>query len=255
MSRRYAIISDVHSNLEALGEVLKSIDARRHETLYCLGDIVGYGPDPARCTDIVRRRCAETIRGNHDEALFYGADQFNPLARASIKFTRERLRPKLLRGRGQMERWEWLRDLPPSFRKGDALFVHGSPRDPINEYVYQEDVFFNADPKLKEIFEATESLVFCGHTHIPVIIRSDLRFFTPTSATHEHTLEPGLKYIINCGSVGQPRDGDNRACWVEVEDDVIRHHRVPYDYTRTQAKIGRISLLDEYLASRLAKGL
>lgn len=255
MADRFAIISDIHSNLEALQEVLAEIDQRDHSTIFCLGDVVGYGPDPESCSDLVRARCEKTIRGNHDEALFSGAERFNPFARAAIRFTRERLKPGLLRGKACSERWEWLRTLPLSFRRGDLLFVHGSPRDPVNEYVYQEDVYFNVEPKLREIFEATEHVVFCGHTHVPVIMRSDLKTFAPAGDVFEHRIESGYKYIINCGSVGQPRDRDPRACWVEVEGDIVRHHRVPYDFNITAAKIQKIPLLDEILGTRLAKGM
>ncbi len=255
MSVRYAIVSDIHSNLEAFVEVLKDIDERDHETIYCLGDIVGYGPDPEACTDLVMERCAKTIRGNHDEALFTGAERFNPFARAAIRYSRERLKPGLLRGRHAADRWDWLRNLPLTFRVGEGLFVHGSPRDPVNEYVYQEDVFFNAEPKLREIFEQTEHVVFCGHTHMPVIIRSDLKTFPPNDEQPEHELLPENKYIVNCGSVGQPRDRDPRACWVEVEDNMVRHHRVPYDFNKTMDKINKTPLLDEILGTRLAKGM
>ncbi|HMS17563.1 MAG TPA: metallophosphoesterase family protein [Planctomycetota bacterium] len=255
MQDRFAIISDIHSNLEALTEVLKEIDRRQHETIYCLGDVVGYGPDPEACSDLVRSRCERTIRGNHDEALFSGAERFNPFARSAIRFTRERLKPGILRGRVATERWEWLRGLPMMFRRGQAIFVHGSPRDPVNEYVYQEDVYFNAEPKLQEIFSATEQIVFCGHTHVPVYIRSDLKTIVPTGECFEHQIEPEFKYIINCGSVGQPRDRDPRACWVEVEGDTVRHHRVPYDFSTTAGKIQKIALLDEILGTRLSKGM
>lgn len=255
MADRYAIVSDIHSNLEAFTEVLKDIESRGHDLIYCLGDIVGYGPDPEPCSDIVMERCEKTIRGNHDEALFTGAERFNPFARAAIRFTRERLKPGLLRGRHAAERWDWLRNLPLTFRRGNSLFVHGSPRDPVNEYVYQEDVFFNAEPKLREIFEQTEHVVFCGHTHMPVIIRNDLKTFVPRDEEPEHELLPEKKYIVNCGSVGQPRDRDPRACWVEIEDNIVRHHRVPYDFTSTMEKINKAPLLDEILGTRLAKGM
>ncbi len=255
MDDRFAIISDIHSNVEALTEVFADIDRLGIEKTYCLGDVVGYGPDPEHCADLVRLRCEATLRGNHDEALFTGADRFNPFAKAAIRFTRERLKPGLLRSRTGVERWEWLRSLPFSFRRGAALFVHGSPRDPVNEYVYQEDVFFNADSKLREIFEQTELVTFCGHTHMPVVIRSDLRTFVPKDGDETYRLDRAVKHIVNVGSVGQPRDRDPRACWVEVTGDVITYHRVRYDFTKTQAKIEKQPLLDEILALRLAKGM
>jgi diadenosine tetraphosphatase ApaH/serine/threonine PP2A family protein phosphatase len=255
VSDHFAIISDIHSNLEALTEVIADIDRRGIATIFCLGDVIGYGPDPEACVDIVRARCEKTIRGNHDDAIFSGADRFNPFARAALRFTRERLKPGLLRGRSSTDRWDWLRTLPFSFRRGGLLFVHGSPRDPVSEYVYQEDVFFNAEPKLREIFDQTETVVFCGHTHIPVVIRSDLRTFVPQDGSAEYRLQPGMKDIVNVGSVGQPRDRDPRACYVEVEGALIRFHRIPYDFEATGRKIRKIPLLDEILAIRLTKGM
>ncbi|HYC76527.1 MAG TPA: metallophosphoesterase family protein [Planctomycetota bacterium] len=255
MANRFAIISDLHSNTEAVGAVLAHIDERKIKTIYCLGDVVGYGPEPEAVCDVVRKRCAFTIRGNHDDALFNDAKRFNALARDAIKYTRERLRPGFLRGRECNDRWDWLRNLPLYQRKGSFLFVHGSPTDPVNEYVYQEDVFFNADGKLKPIFEATEQATFCGHTHLPVIIGSDLKTWTPKDDASEFKLQPGVKYIVNVGSVGQPRDRDSRSCYVEVDGDVVRYHRVPYDIESVQRKILAIPALHELLARRLAEGI
>lgn len=254
MADRFAIISDIHSNLEALTAVIEDIDHRGIIQIFCLGDVVGYGPDPEYCADLVRARAEKTIRGNHDDALFSGGERFNPFAKAAIRFTRERLKPGLLRSRQSVERWEWLRTLPFHFRRGASFFVHGSPRDPVNEYVYQEDVFFNADPKLREIFEQTELVTYCGHTHMPVVIRSDLKTFLPRDGASEYRLDPSVKHIVNVGSVGQPRDRDPRSCYVEVDDMVIRYHRIAYDHTKTAAKIQKHPLLDEILGLRLSKG-
>lgn len=255
MQERYAIISDIHSNLEALRAVLADIDARGLRTIYCLGDVIGYGPDPEVCVDLVRTHCERTVRGNHDEALFSGADHFNAFARAAIRYTRERLKPRLLRGRGAAERWEWLRSLPLRFRIGEALYVHGSPVNPINEYVYQEDVFFNADTKLRRIFEHTDLVAFNGHTHLPVVITSDMQTFVPRDEEASFSLEPGRKYLVNVGSVGQPRDRDTRACYLEVAGSTVHYHRVAYDFRVTAEKINRIPQLDEILGLRLGKGM
>jgi predicted phosphodiesterase len=256
VSQRFALVSDVHSNVEALSAVFDDIAARGIPVVYCLGDVVGYGPEPDVTSDMIRDKCAETIRGNHDDALFNdGQARFNPLAREALRFTRDKLKPGLLSGRAANQRWEWLKGLKRYFRDGDALFVHGSPNDPINEYVYQEDVFFNADTKLKTIFEATERVVYCGHTHLPVVIGSDLKTFVPKGERLEHRLKPKLKYVVNIGSVGQPRDRDPRACYVEVDGDLIRYVRVPYDLKKTQAKIRAIPLLNELLAQRLEEGI
>ncbi len=255
VSARFALISDIHSNVEALTAVFADIDTRGIPVVYCLGDVIGYGPEPEPTCDMVRERCAETIRGNHDDALFNDARRFNPLARDALRFTRERLKPGFLSGRAVTARWEWLRNLKRHFRDGDALFVHGSPNDPVNEYVYQEDVFFNADNKLRPIFEATDHVTFCGHTHLPVIISSELKTFVPKADDLEFRLKSDVKYIVNIGSVGQPRDRDNRACYVEVDGDVIRYHRIPYNIAATQAKIRAIPMLNELLARRLEEGV
>jgi len=256
LSSRFALVSDVHSNVEALTAVFKDIAARGIDRIYCLGDVIGYGPEPDVTADMIREKCKDTIRGNHDDALFNDAQQrFNPLAREALRFTREKLKPGLLAGRGASQRWEWLKGLKRYFRDQDMLFVHGSPNDPINEYVYQEDVFFNADTKLRPIFEATERVTFCGHTHLPVVIGSDLKTFVPKGDNLECRLKPNVKYIVNIGSVGQPRDRDPRACYVEVDGDMIRYVRVKYDFKATQQKIRAIPLLNELLAQRLEEGI
>ncbi len=255
MNTRYALVSDIHSNVEALTAVFADIASRNIEKVYCLGDVIGYGPEPEVTCDMVRERCLDTIRGNHDDALFNDARRFNPLARDALRYTKEKLKPGFLSGRATTARWEWLRNLKRHFRDGDALFVHCSPNDPVNEYVYQEDVFFNADSKLRPIFEATDHVTFCGHTHLPVVIGSDLRTFVPSAEGMDVQLKPDLKYIVNIGSVGQPRDRDNRACYVEVDGDFIRYHRVKYNIAGTQAKIRAIPVLNELLARRLEEGV
>jgi len=256
LSSRFALVSDVHSNVEALTAVFKDIAARNIARVYCLGDVVGYGPEPDVTSDMIRDKCKDTIRGNHDDALFNdGQQRFNPLARDALRYTREKLKPGLLGGRNATQRWEWLKNLKRYFRDKDALFVHGSPNDPINEYVYQEDVFFNADTKLRTIFEATERVTFCGHTHLPVVIGSDLKTFVPKGENLEFRLKPKTKYVVNIGSVGQPRDRDPRACYVEVDGDLIRYARVPYNFRATQEKIRAIPLLNELLAQRLEEGI
>jgi len=255
LPEHFALISDLHGNLEALTRVLEEIQKNGVETLFCLGDVVGYGPDPEACVDLVRERCAATVRGNHDEALFSGADHFNVLARDALHYSREKLKPRILRGRRSAERWEWLRSLPLRLRKGEALFVHGSPVEPVSEYVYQEDVFFNADTKLKRIFEHTDLVTFNGHTHLPVVIASDLQTFVPHGASSSFVMEAGKKYLVNVGSVGQPRDLDPRTCWVEVAGRKITWHRLRYDYKATMQKINRAPLLDEILGLRLARGM
>ncbi|MCB9833438.1 MAG: metallophosphoesterase family protein [Planctomycetes bacterium] len=251
----FAVISDVHSNIEALTAVLADIDARGLDPIYCLGDVVGYGPDPEACIDLVERRCKVTIRGNHDEALFSGADRFNPYARHAIDWTKSRIKPGLFRGRATTRRWRFLQELPLDHREGEHYFVHGSPRDPVNEYVYREDVFFNAEGKLRTIFKTVDRLLFIGHTHLPVVISDALETFVPGEQGFEIALQPGRKYLVNVGSVGQPRDRDVRACYVEVDDDLVRYHRVAYEVEAVVKKIGANPALDSVLGSRLLVGM
>lgn len=257
---RYAIISDIHSNQAALEVVLADIEQRGIEKVFCLGDVIGYGPDPEWCADQVRERCAVTIRGNHEEALFKGPARFNAVARDAIKFTRDRLRPRMLRGKHTSERWSWIEGLPEMHRHNRALLVHGSPNDPINEYVYQEDITFGAKTKLRRIFNQTDMVTFCGHTHLPVVIsRIDgaLATFVPRGEESEFVYEmrEDAQYIVNVGSVGQPRDRDSRSCYVEVDGTRIIYRRLEYDISATQAKIAKVSLLDEFLGLRLERGM
>jgi diadenosine tetraphosphatase ApaH/serine/threonine PP2A family protein phosphatase len=252
---RFAIISDIHSNAEALAAVLADIEGRGIDRIFCLGDVVGYGPDPESCVDTIRARTEFCLLGNHDKALFFGADRFNPYARAAIDWTRERLKPGFLRAKAQTQRWRYLEELLIEKKIGDLYFVHGSPRDQVNEYIYREDIFFNADGKLKEIFALIDRILFCGHTHLPMVVTEQMRGFTPADGQSEFRLSPATKYIINVGSVGQPRDKDVRSCYVEIDGDIVKFHRVRYDFDAVIEKISRISALDPILGTRLREGM
>lgn len=258
---RFALISDIHSNAEALGAVLRDIEKRGIKRVLCLGDIVGYGPRPEECVDLVRERCDFSLMGNHDKALFQGAARFNPYARGAIDWTRERLEPTRwgVKKKVKTDRWGYLQKLEVRVNEKDLAFVHGSPRDPINEYVYREDIYFN-DGKLREIFSMFERLLFVGHTHLPMVLASDMTFHGPESMSaakdeEDVRLAPDKKYIINVGSVGQPRDRDCRACYVEFDDDVVRFHRVTYDIETVIAQINEIRALDAVLGTRLRDGM
>lgn len=249
-----AVISDIHSNREALDAVLGSIDGTAGvDRVYCLGDVIGYGPEPEYCIDRVRERCQVCLLGNHDEALFAGAHDFNPYARGALEFTARRLRPGLLASQAKRARWAYLKSRPTSFREGPYLWVHASPRDPVREYVLATDGLL-APEKLEGIFRCFEGWAFCGHTHQPGIFRRDLRFEAPPANGAWLELPAGESCLVNVGSVGQPRDGDNRACYVYVEGNRVRWVRVPYDFAKTQQKILSIPELDEVLARRLAIG-
>lgn len=251
---KLALVSDLHSNKEAADAVFAHIRAQGIQTMVCLGDIVGYGPDPEHCVDLVRGHAEATVLGNHDEALFHDAADFNPHARLAIDWTRDKLRPRWWSSSERKSRWRWLSQLPHTHRIGRYTFVHGSTRDPVREYVLSTDGFLNPS-KLRGIFDSFEGVAFCGHTHHPGIHSEDLRF-QGLEGADEFTaaLPEGQKHIVNVGSVGQPRDGDNRACYAVLTDETVTWHRVAYDYRATMDKILATGSLHEILARRLALG-
>jgi diadenosine tetraphosphatase ApaH/serine/threonine PP2A family protein phosphatase len=258
----FALISDIHSNLPALTAVFDRIDALGVEEVNCLGDIVGYCAEPEPCVRLVMNRCKWTLMGNHDWGLFHGASEFNPLAGEALAYTRKVLKPGWLAYRKRAV-WDFLKNLPD--RKADHgwLFYHGSPRNPIMEYVLRSDEHFDPD-KLKGIFSRINRPGFVGHTHYHGITRSDSTqlagAFQPVAVAHfipatedVHTFELDGSCVVNVGSVGQPRDGDRRACFAVVRDNQVEIHRVEYDYSRTQDKI-RSAGLHPALADRLGRG-
>ncbi len=251
---KLAIISDLHSNREALEAVFGDIRRRGLTELVCLGDVVGYGPDPEFCVDLVRGHTRWCLMGNHDEALFRDASDFNPHARGAIDYTRRRMQPRWWSSSETRARWKWLRQLPLRMTVGRFLFVHGSPRDPIREYVLSTDGILNPD-KLRSVFACFDGIGVAGHTHQPGIHDEDLRFQALNGAD-ELTIpfQPGRKYYVNVGSTGQPRDGDSRACYAVLEDHQVTWYRVNYDYRTTMDKIQRTGVLSEILARRLAVG-
>ena len=136
-----ALISDVHANLEALTAVLEDIRQQGITEIYCLGDIVGYGPNPCECLDEVMKLSQVTILGNHDQATLFDPDGFNPVALQAVYWTREQLESSNGSPTQINKRWDFLGERPRTHTEGDFLFVHGSPREPTNEYVFPEDVY------------------------------------------------------------------------------------------------------------------
>lgn len=251
---RFAVISDIHANLEGLRAVYASIEAAGVEWIFCLGDIVGYGMDFEACTDLVRERCRLVLRGNHDEALINGPRDFNPVARDTILYTRDCMKPGLFSSPAKRARWQFLKRLPLSYREAPFAFYHASPRDPLKEYVMRTDVAF-AREKLQDIFRSFERICFVGHTHQPGVIMKDpeFRFYEPAEGRARFRFA-GRKALVNVGSVGQPRDGDNRASYVIVEGDEVVFMRIPYDFETTMRKIASNPNIHESCATRLAVG-
>jgi predicted phosphodiesterase len=245
-----ALISDIHSNLEALHAVLEDIRKQDVSEIYCLGDIVGYGPNPRECVDLVME-CKVVLLGNHDQGAMFDPDGFNPSAERAIFWTRAQLESPSEDRHRKEKRWEFLAERPRSHREEGFLYVHGSARNPLNEYVFPEDIYNQR--KMERIFALVERYCFQGHTHVPGIFTESLQFHSPDEIDFCYKLN-GRKTLCNVGSVGQPRDGDWRACYVLLEDETIRYRRVEYDIEATIRKIYEVPDLENFLGDRLRDG-
>ncbi|HMC66392.1 MAG TPA: metallophosphoesterase family protein, partial [Gemmataceae bacterium] len=224
-----AIISDIHSNLEALQAVLQDIAKQPVEDIYCLGDVVGYGPNPRECVDLVTQ-CKVCLLGNHDQGAMFDPEGFNPPAERAIFWTRAQLESPGESRQVKERRWEFLAERPRTHRDEGFLYVHGSARNPLNEYVFPEDIYNQR--KMERIFALVERYCFQGHTHVPGIFTETLQFHSPEEVDGVYQLD-GRKTLCNVGSVGQPRDGDWRACYVLLDGETIRYRRVEYDIDTT----------------------
>jgi predicted phosphodiesterase len=250
-----AIISDIHSNLEALQAVIKDIEKHQVEAIYCLGDVVGYGPNPRECIDLVMA-CKVVLLGNHDQGAMFDPDGFNPPAERAIFWTRGQLEAPGDNREAKERRWEFLAERPRSHREDGVLFVHGSARNPLNEYVFPEDIYNQR--KMERIFALVERYCFQGHTHVPGVFTEQLpedlyQFHSPEDVDYAYRLD-GRKTLCNVGSVGQPRDNDPRACYVLFDGETIRYRRVEYDFETTIKKIYAIPDLENFLGDRLRDG-
>lgn len=254
-----AIVSDIHGNEAALVAVLEDITQRDCDDIYCLGDIVGYGPSPRACVDFAMEFSA-CILGNHDQGVLVDPEGFSSGAERAIFWTRAQLRQPLdpnqsdyeEQFRLQQKRWDFLCELPRTIRENDVLYVHGSARFPLSEYVFPEDVL--NPKKIFGIFELIPQCCFQGHTHVPGIITESGQFKRPDEVEAGYEIHGKEKLMVNIGSVGQPRDGDPRACYVTLEDDVVRFHRVEYPVDEVANEIRSINELDEFLGDRLLQG-
>lgn len=324
---RIAIVSDIHANLAAFEAVLSHAKAIGYDSMVCLGDVVGYGPDPLECVDLVRQSCDWSLLGNHDFAALYEPTNFNPVARNAAFWTRQQVfdattKPAQMekaladlsarRAAGQIDAADYdkraamLRD-PKS--RVDFLFsisprqvmldryicVHGSPTRPVNEYLFPTDAEQNVHriercfrlltlPGSNGTMQGVSALV--GHTHVPGFFLEDREFAGSSGGSrgrndvsiewvgvppdilswtpNEGDLPKGMRFILNPGSVGQPRDRDPRASYVMLEagdsaaSDRFTFHRVEYDIARTQRKLHDLRSagadLDPWLAERLELG-
>ncbi|MBI4835550.1 MAG: metallophosphoesterase family protein [Planctomycetes bacterium] len=256
----FAIVSDIHSNLEALQAVVKDIQDQNIKDIICLGDVIGYGPNPGECIDIVRN-FKMVLMGNHDEGLIEEPVGFTLRARKALEWTRNQLKPNWLSPKIKKDRWKFIETLPNIHQDGDVLYVHASPRQPTTEYILRTDCDdqFGGAGKLDEIFSMIKHVCFVGHTHDPGIIPKEddngkYKFLAPDEINYTYEIKEGVKVIVNDGSVGQPRDGDNRACYVIFDGKTISFRRVPYDFNITAEKIFKETGLERYFGERLALG-
>lgn len=234
-----AVISDVHSNIEALSAVFSELEQTGIERVICLGDIVGYGADPDDCLHLIKDKCEVVIRGNHDSAVS-GSDEyssFNPEAEEAIYWTRNRI----------SEEWKsYLESLPMIFEENGIIYVHASPHKPErwSYIVSREDALF-------EFRYFKGSAAFIGHSHLSGIFCHDGDTFD-----NEVILNEEKRYIINVGSVGQPRDGNSNAAYAVYDDKLksVNINRVAYNVESAAEKIIDAGL-PNFLSSRLTAGI
>ncbi|MEO1236839.1 MAG: metallophosphoesterase family protein [Planctomycetota bacterium] len=248
-----AIISDIHGNVDALNTVMADIEARGIEQVVCLGDIIGYGPDPTACLDVVMDRCVFAMMGNHDFAVLYEPTSFNTSAEQASFWTRKQFEDEPDADK-RRKRFEYLGNLLIRRWYDGALWVHASPRRPINEYIFPDDVVA-APNKMQAIFDRIETRAFCGHTHVTGVFTDEPDFYPPSDLGESaYAFRDDEKCIVNPGSVGQPRDRDPRASYAVLHDDRVEFVRLDYDIQAVIDKIAAIPDLSDFLGQRLLDG-
>jgi diadenosine tetraphosphatase ApaH/serine/threonine PP2A family protein phosphatase len=242
--KRVAVISDVHGNDVALETVLADIDALGVDAIWCLGDVVGYGPQPTRCCELVRVRADLCLVGNHDLAALgkVPTEDFNPDAAAATEWTRAAL---------SEEARAWLDSLAPTATADGVQLFHASPLDPVWDYV------LTAEGALLSLRLTDAPVVLVGHSHVPLAISLDGDELAGGYAPGGHEVElNGARWLLNPGSVGQPRDGDARAAWLclDLPSGRAEFRRLEYPICRVQQQM-REAGLPSALADRLAHGV
>ncbi len=240
---RVAILTDIHANLPALEAVLKAIDDANVQERWCLGDVVGYGAQPDECARLVSERCDLCLVGNHDLAVTGEIDTevFSASAAAAVEWTRENSAAETL---------EFLKGLRPEDQGREVGLYHASPRDPVWEYV------LSLDQALECMKEQEHDVSLIGHSHIALYFSEGASRPEGGQAPADHTLELSEgRWLINPGSVGQPRDGDPRAAWLELDTDkkTATYRRVAYEIDSAAEAI-RTAGLPGMLADRLYIG-
>jgi len=248
----YAVLSDIHSNLEAFSRVLERIDALDVARIICLGDIVGYNAAPNECVNIIKKLSITSVAGNHDEAASSGAAPYNlnPMAEEAILWTRKEL---------SEENRDFLKGLPLDIEVDGRFTAVHSPRKTENNYIRSksaaEAVFDMMRKTGESVSYSTPSLTFFGHTHIRCVYAEKDKKISEKEPKETLILEKGARYLINPGSVGQPRGGDPRASFLTFDSESceIYFYLVDYDTEKAAEKV-RTAGLPELLAKRLSLG-
>ncbi len=239
---RYGVISDVHSNLEALEVVLEALKAEKVDRLLCVGDLVGYGADPGPCLALIRKEVHHTVCGNHDWALTgkLSLEWFNEWARAGLEWTKRHLAASDA---------AYLNSLSLTWQDSQVTLAHGSVHEP-EKFHY----VMNLQEARRSLAVQATPVAFIGHTHVPGVFVQEgdrIGFERPQRLT----ISPLARHLVNVGSVGQPRDGDPRAsyCLYDSDSGQLEFRRLTYPVARAQEKIRKAGL-PEFLADRLSSG-
>ena len=247
-TERFAIISDLHSNLEAVTAVLEDIKSQAVEKIYCLGDVIGYGPNP---NEVLRlsEKFIFTIIGNHDEAVLSGKElkTFNPVAAQAALWTKDEISHPRVSQELSAQNSRYLQNMKKRVKMGPFLFAHGSAISN-TEYIIS---YYDTLDSFKYMEQNKIKACFVGHTHRPGIFLEGSFNMISCKADDFHSIEENKKMIVNVGSVGQPRDENQKACYVIVDDNRVYYRRVKYDVDKTIKKIYAIKRLNNYLGNRL----
>ncbi len=246
--KRFAVISDLHSNLEAVTSVLEDIKKQGVEEIYCLGDIIGYGPNPNEVLKLSGKFML-TIIGNHDEAVLCGKglEDFNPVAAEAILWTRDEIFYPTASQELSARNKRYLQNMKKRVRKETFLFAHGSAISNM-EYIM---AYYDALQTFKYIAQNNIKVCFVGHTHRPGIFVEGNFSMIPSGVDDFHAIDENNKMIVNVGSVGQPRDYNHKACYVIVDGNRFYYRRVGYDVDQAIKKIYGIDRLNNYSGDRL----
>ncbi len=240
---KIALISDIHANLEALEAVLKDCATQKVEAVHCLGDVVGYGADPGPCLELINERCRTKLLGNHEYAALglLPTDLLNQVARSSLSWTHDQLTDR---------HFAIIAEFTLELIENDLHLVHSSPFEPDKWHYVLTQI------EAKEAFaHAKTRLCFLGHSHLPAIFGENHDGSVRQQVGHDFLPDEECRYLINIGSVGQPRDNDPRACYVtcDTSEGDIEYHRVEYDIARARAKMAQ-ARLPQMLIDRLEVG-